>query len=193
MGCTDKHRWDERYRTSQDAQPAACHALVEFSHLLPTKGAALDLACGLGGNALHLAQHGLDTSAWDISRVAIARLDEMAKQACLSVKTSVLDITQIPLWPQQFDVIVVSRYLHRPLCPDIARALSPGGLLFYQTFCRDKVDNDIGPSNPDYLLERNELLALFPSLAPLAYLEEGSTGDTTRGFRNEAYLIAQRF
>jgi 2-polyprenyl-3-methyl-5-hydroxy-6-metoxy-1,4-benzoquinol methylase len=34
--------------------------------------AALDLACGLGANALVLAKQGLTTEAWDISAIFIA-------------------------------------------------------------------------------------------------------------------------
>ena len=35
-----------------------------------------------------------------------------------------------------YDVIVVFRYLHRPLFPALERALAPGGLLVYETFTR---------------------------------------------------------
>lgn len=96
-----------------------------------------------------------------------------------------------PPTPDSFDVIVVSRFLERALCPAIAAALRPGGLLFYQTFVRDDVGAH-GPANPAYRLERNELLRLFPQLTLRLYREEGRVGDVTRGVRDEAWLIAQR-
>ncbi|HEB99563.1 MAG TPA: SAM-dependent methyltransferase, partial [Thiotrichales bacterium] len=65
-------KWDARYRESATA--VATEVLVENRHLLPAVGEALDLACGLGGNALLLARHGLRTTAWDLSPVAIERL-----------------------------------------------------------------------------------------------------------------------
>ncbi|MFU8833506.1 MAG: SAM-dependent methyltransferase, partial [Wenzhouxiangella sp.] len=66
-----------------------------------------------------------------------------------------------------------------------------GGLLFYETFTREKVD-DAGPSNPDFLLAPNELLHLFSPLRLLAYREEGVVGDAGRGLRNVAYLVGRR-
>jgi hypothetical protein len=59
--------------------------LVEFQHLLPDHGVALDLAAGLGGNALLLAWYGLATHAWDISPVAMERLRGFAAERGLSV------------------------------------------------------------------------------------------------------------
>lgn len=163
--------------------------LADHVHLLPPTGIALDLACGLGGNALLLAGKGLQVYAWDVSRVAIERLRLAAAEQGLNIAAEVRDVEQTP-WPQTaFDVIVVSRFLCRSLAGPIMAALKPGGLLFYQTFVRAKAEG-VGPSNPDYLLERNELLRLFSGLTVVAYREEGLIGDTSRGFRNEAMLVA---
>ncbi|WP_246598886.1 class I SAM-dependent methyltransferase [Methylogaea oryzae] len=165
--------------------------MVDNAHLLPPSGRALDLACGLGGNALLLARLGLRVHAWDISPVAVERLRLAAAEPGLAIDAEVRDAENAP-WPQAFfDVIVVSRFLCRPLAGPIAAALKPGGLLFYQTFVGDKAEG-IGPSNPDYLLERNELLRLFAGLRVIAYREEGLVGDMGRGFRNEAMLVAQQ-
>jgi hypothetical protein len=71
------------------------------------------------------------------------------------------------------------------------RALSLGGLLYYQTFIDERVA-DTGPRNPAYRLRRNELLSLFSGLRLLVYREEGLVGDLERGFRNEAMLVAMR-
>jgi 2-polyprenyl-3-methyl-5-hydroxy-6-metoxy-1,4-benzoquinol methylase len=46
--------------------------LAENEHLLPPGGGrALDLACGLGGNAVFLARRGFEVDAVDISEVGI--------------------------------------------------------------------------------------------------------------------------
>ena len=96
-----------------------------------------------------------------------------------------------PPQPDAFDVIVVSRFLERDLAPAIHAALRPQGILYYQTFTRSHVD-DSGPSSPEYRLADNELLHLFASMRVLCYREEGRVGDLSRGFRNEAMLVAQR-
>jgi SAM-dependent methyltransferase len=186
-----REKWDERYRASSGQTARAARVLVDYRHLLPAHGEALDLACGLGGNALFLAQSGLQTQAWDLSPVAIEALRDRAAKAGLSLKACVHDVVAEPPLPASFDVIVVSYFLARSLAPLLCAALRPGGLLFYQTFVRDKV-SAVGPANPDYLLGENELLKLFTGLRLRVYREEGSIGDTSAGLRNEAMLVAQQ-
>lgn len=183
--------WNGRYRDVVARVPQAAAVLRDNAHLLPQQGRALDLACGLGGNALLLAGAGLSVQAWDFSAVALEALSAVAAKASLPIETEVRDVVQRPPEPGSFDVIVVSHYLQRELAAGLVAALRPGGLLFYQTFTRAKVD-DGGPRNPAYRLASNELLRLFDGLELLVYREEGTAGDQRRGFRNEAILIGRR-
>jgi hypothetical protein len=75
-------------------------------------------------------------------------------------------------------------FLHRDSCRQLAAALKPGGLLFYQTF---NTDNQEGPCNPKFVLQRNELLALFAGLEIIAYLE--NDGQQLSG---QSWLVARR-
>ena len=184
--------WDQHYRDMPLASPAPSRLLHDYAHLLPSEGRALDLACGRGGNALLLAGRGLETHAWDSSAVAIAQLDGLAARQGLVVQPHCRDLIHHPPEPNNFDVIVVSRFLHRPLCPALAAALRPGGLLFYQSFLRQRRDTQQGPRRGEFLLEEGELLTLFATLQLRLYREEGLGGDLSRGERNEAWLIAQR-
>ncbi|HHL45556.1 MAG TPA: methyltransferase domain-containing protein [Gammaproteobacteria bacterium] len=185
----DSERWDKRYRdAAAPAEPA--RVLLDNCHLLPQQGRALDLACGLGANALFLARRGLDVTAWDHSGVAIGKLCTTAAAEDISITAEMRDVVAQPPKPQDFDVIVVSRFLERTLVPHLVDALRPDGVIFYQTFVREAVDETIGPKNPLFRLERNELLELFESLYLLVYREEGRVGDVARGFRNEAMLVA---
>ena len=186
-----REKWDSRYRTALESEITAAQVLRENRHLLPVKGVVLDLACGRGGNALLLARAGFQVEAWDLSPVAIDSLQEMAKREKLAINAQVRDVLLEPPAPDSFDIIVVSYFLERSLAPQLCAALKPGGLLFYQTFIRDKVSTG-GPSNPDYLLAENELLNLFNDLTLRVYREEGSIGDTVKGLRNEAMLVGQR-
>lgn len=191
MAEADRERWNRRYSEADPTSFEPCYALQQFQHLLPAQGDALDLACGLGGNALLMATRGLQTEAWDISEVALERLEEEAHQRGLSLTTRALEITPAALDTASFDVICVSRYLDRELCPAIVSALNPGGLLIYQTFTQATID-DSGPRNPSYRLGPNELLRLFANLELVAYREEGDLGDRTQGLRNEALLVARK-
>jgi tellurite methyltransferase len=187
----EQHQWDERYREQGNASVfAPALVLTQNAHLLPDAGTALDLACGRGANAIFLAQRGLRVSAWDYSAIAIEQLEQYAQQYSIKLLAEVRDVVSDPPAKQSFDIIVVSRFLERSIIPQLSAALKPQGLIFYQTFITEK-SPAIGPNNPDYLLQANELLALFAGLRIRVYREEGLLGDLTHGFRNEAMLVAQ--
>ena len=165
--------------------------LQSHHFLLPEKGKALDLACGLGGNAIYLAQLGFNSYAWDISEQATERLKKYCDKNKLSLLIEVRDIEQRPPPKNSFDVICVSYYLERDLSQHIIEALKTNGLLFYQTFTEESI-SDTGPSNPKYRLQANELLDMFSSLHVLAYQEYGRVGDHSLGIRDTAQLVAQK-
>ena len=189
-GQDPEKKWNRRHRQVEGLGSPA-RVLTENLHLLPARGDALDLACGRGVNALLLAEAGLAVQAWDISRVAIDRLMEEAGARGLAIRASVRDVTRRPPEPASFDVILVSHFLDRGIAPALIDALRPGGLLFYQTFTRDAV-SDSGPSSPGMRLGENELLALFRPLRLRVYREEGRLGDTGRGWRDRAMLVAEK-
>jgi SAM-dependent methyltransferase len=184
-------KWDKIYLNLSDCEPGPALVLAENTHLLPHTGHALDLACGLGGNALFLARRGFAVSAWDISTVAIAKLAAQASRLGLAVDAQARDVEYEGLPSAVFDVVAVSHFLCRPLAKPIVDSLKPGGLLFYQTYARDKISPH-GPGNSDFLLAENELLTLFGGMRVLFYREDGRVGDWQSGRRNEAFFIGQK-
>lgn len=191
MIAASQDKWDARYRDlgCHAAEPA--RVLSDNLHLLPPEGRALDVACGLGGNALLLARLGFEIVAYDISRVAVAKLNAYAQRHALRLCAKLRDIEKEPPERASYDVVTVSYFLERRITTALIESLRPGGLLFYQTFTRERVD-DCGPENPAFRLGSNELLRLFASLNILLYREEGGVGNLSRGFRNEAMLIGQK-
>jgi len=184
-------KWDAIYQKAEEGEYSAVRVLQENRHLLPPSGRALELACGMAANAAFLAQHGLTTTAWDISEVVIDRLKISSAMKGLDMTFEARDIVQQPPEAASFDVIVVSYFLDRSLIPHIKRALKPSGLIFYQTFTQTYV-NEGGPRSRDFRLADNELLQLFDDYQVLAYREEGCVGDTQQGYRNEALIVAQK-
>lgn len=186
-----RQKWDQKYLEVEGQHGTAVEVLLENLHLLPPHGKALELACGLGANALVLSANGLETHAWDLSPVAIDRLKTLADHQGLCIYGGARDVLQHPPEPNSFDVIVISYFLDRGLIPHIKSALRPGGLLFYQTFTRTHV-SDAGPKNEDFRLADNELLELCSDMRIVVYREEGRIGDLQCGLRDEACLIAQK-
>ena len=185
------NKWNHIYSQSGHECYTAVEVLTENDFLLPTTGIALDLACGLGANAIFLAEHGLAVTAWDISIAAIDKLTAYAVRQGLSINARQEKIPAESFTESSFDVIVVSRFLDRTLSDAIIGALKPDGLLFYQTHTREKVSPK-PPNNPDYLLVENELLALFSPMKVIFYRENALIGDQKRGLRNEAQFIGRK-
>lgn len=184
-------KWNNIYSQQQceDATPST--VLHENAYLLPSEGDGLDLACGMGGNAIYLASHGLHVQAWDVSSTALCKLKQYSQLNNLNINASERNVEKSPPDKHCFDVVTVSQFLHRPTFSSICDSLKIGGLLFYQTFTNDKAQL-IGPSNPDFLLEKNELLNLCSDLEIIVYREEGTQGDIQKGWRNQAMIVAKR-
>jgi SAM-dependent methyltransferase len=178
------------YSENQLLGPPAA-VLTDNDNILPVKGVALDLACGLGSNSLFLEDRGLEVHAWDISRVAISRLAEQAASLQLNIQTKVVNITAAALPVESYDLVITSHYLDRSLPPAILNATLPGGLICYQTFTAEKKIN-IGPHNPDFLLQPNELQSFVPNCEILAYKDESQNTNKDHPLSGRAFIIARK-
>ena len=137
-----------------------------FSGLLPAQGSVLDLACGSGRHLRWLAERGFAVTGVDRDAAALAPLAAVAE-----VWAADLEGAAWPLPGRQFDGIVVTNYLWRPLWPAIRAALAPGGVLLYETFAMGQ--QTVGrPSRPEFLLHHGELLQACAGLRVVAY-EDG--------------------
>jgi SAM-dependent methyltransferase len=127
----------------------------------------LDLAAGGGRHAHYFKGLGYQVTALDRD---VSRLQDLAGQGVEVVAADLEDGSPWPLGAREFDGIVVTNYLHRPLLPHLASALATGGVLLYETF---GIGNErFGkPSNPNFLLRPGELLAFAAAhgLPVLAY------------------------
>jgi len=186
-----KDKWDEAYKGADFSVAKPAQVLEDNAYLLPASGEALDLACGRAGNSQFLAKRNFAVDAIDISPVVLGGLRKFVKQQGLNISCELRDIEREGLGNKRYDVIVVSYFLNRQLFPQINSALKPGGLLFYQTWSREKVDES-GPSNPAFRLEAGELLELCSPLKIVCYRENGDLGDISEGLRNEAMIIAKK-
>jgi len=180
---------------SQD--PAPSRFLTQQASRLP-KGRALDVASGSGRHALYLASLGFEVQAIDRDAEALFKLASAAKQRNLpnlTVKTVDLERTtderqEFPA--NNYDVIVVSFYLHRPLFPWIVEALRPNGVLLYETFTIENYFRQRHPRRWEFCLAHNELLRLTSALRVLSYDEGEHDTGSGRGSVFTAQLLAQK-
>ena len=147
--------------------------VVRWSHLVPAGGRVLDVACGGGRHSrwFHARQHPI--TAVDVAPAAIDDLAHLGEALCADLENA-----PWPLAGRQFDAVVVTNYLWRPLLPTLVSSLAPGGVLIYETFAAG--NETMGrPSRPDFLLQPGELLAACAGLRTVAY-EDGFLPDPER-------------
>ncbi|WP_206002068.1 class I SAM-dependent methyltransferase [Paraburkholderia aromaticivorans] len=142
--------------------PTAMHGLGEpspwvrdWAHLVAAGGAVLDVASGAGRHARFFASLGHPVTAIDRDAAA---LDALRGEPLVTPLEADLEGAAWPLPADaKFAAVVVTNYLHRPLFPQLLRALAPGGILVYETFAQG--NESVGkPSNPAFLLAPGELL-----------------------------------
>jgi SAM-dependent methyltransferase len=135
--------------------------------LIKPSGKLLDLAAGGGRHTRYFKGLGYHVTALDRD---VSRLQDLAGQGVEVMAADLEDGSPWPLGAREFDGIVVTNYLHRPLFPHLASALAAGGVLIYETF---GIGNErFGkPNNPNFLLRPGELLefAAAHGLQVLAY------------------------
>ncbi len=130
----DIRGWDERYRSRElsgdevesEPTPLLTQATIP---LLP--GAALDLACGTGRNAIWLAQRGWTVTAIDGSETAIHILRARASKSGAMVDARVADLQkhEYTIEESHWDLVAMCYYLQRDLFEPAKNGLKPGGVL----------------------------------------------------------------
>lgn len=147
-----------------------------WSHLVKPGGVVLDVACGHGRHARWFYDRNHPVVLVDRAREAIESI-AIPASACEAV---VADIENGP-WPftgREFDAVVVTNYLWRPLLPTLLNSLAPSGVLIYETFTHG--NETVGkPSRADFLLRPGELLALCNGMRIVGF-EEGFQDEPDR-------------
>jgi hypothetical protein len=100
----------------------------------------------------------------------VARLHALARRLQLPLDAHVVDLesSAVDLGEEEWELVLVFNYLHRPLFPALVRALKPGGILLCETYTTEQAKRG-RPTSPDHLLEPGELPRL---VAPLEVLRQ---------------------
>jgi SAM-dependent methyltransferase len=137
-----------------DARGVPSSWIVHWAGLVPPGSTVLDLAAGSGRHTRFFAERGHKVTAVDRD------VSKLVPQANVEiVQADLEDGSPWPLPGRRFGAVVVTNYLHRPLFPALLDALSPGGVLLYETFMEGN-ERFGRPSNPEFLLKDGELLEI---------------------------------
>jgi len=152
----DSDRWREFFEATADREPREL-LLQALKHVPAGEGAALDLGCGCGHDAVAMLRHGLRVTAVDAQPEAIQRTQRAAAAAAphleSNLTTQCVAFEDLALPRAAFDFIYSGFAL--PFCAPahfdrfwsmIANALAPGGILAGQLFG----DRDQWARDPDH-------------------------------------------
>ncbi len=159
MSAAERDKWDARYRDG--AYEDRIHPTALLAEWLPRlpRGRALDVACGAGRNALHLAANGFSVTALDISTVALARGRRAAAERGVDIEWLCVDLDDdvaSVLPGTGYDLIVWVRYVHRTLLPHLVARLNVGGTLLCEQHLAVQ-EPVAGPANAEFRLSPGEL------------------------------------
>ena len=97
----------------------------------------LDLGCGIGRNALYLANNNFDVYAFDLSESGLRQLKEEAKRMNLGVNVKQGDMLSLPYEDDCFDCILAFHSIYhtdyeglKTVVSEIKRVLGKGGEIF---------------------------------------------------------------
>lgn len=175
---TDIERWNQKYREKNPHPTFEPDAILSrYQYLLDGRGTALDVASGVGHNAMHLAKLGYDVLAVDGSIVGLRHAKEALKGSGLNVQLVVMDLDNFAPPAHAFDVVLIVRFLDRALISRLKRALRSGGTLICETFNRN-VLRERPAFNEHFLLELGELAGMFEDLDPVSTNDSADLKDS---------------
>jgi len=167
-------RWNERYAGKELIWSAGPNALFAEAAAQLHSGAALDVACGEGRNALWLAEQGWQVTAMDFSSVAIDKARKIAGHRGLQVHWQLADITSCSLPAEGFDLAAII-YLHTDPAsrqirlPKVLDAVKPGGTFIYIGHDPQNISHGVGgPQDPRFLPSTGEITALMTQFEVIA-------------------------
>ncbi|MDP1932362.1 MAG: methyltransferase domain-containing protein [Gammaproteobacteria bacterium] len=189
MSQSDRDKWNQRYREgaySERSHPAV-FLTAQMPIVLGQQTAArtsdhlraLDLACGAGRNAFYLADLGYHVDAVDVSADAIARArsNNTDQQNIRWIEYDLDDglPPEILSESQQYDLVIMIRYLDVALAQAAALQLRPGGYLVCEAHL--VTDQEVaGPSGSAFRAVPGELREAARGLELVSYWE-GITQD----------------
>lgn len=116
-------------------------------------------------------------------------LAHIQNSKCANIQTRCLDL-ETGTWPltdEQFDLLLVTHYLWRPIWSDLIACIRPGGWVIYETFSAGN-EQFGSPKRSDFLLSSGELLSVFKDFRVVCF-EEGVLDSPKRVIQR---IVAQK-
>jgi len=185
---TDRLKWEARYQAGEKCHDGPPSSLLRrWVPYLP-RGRVLDVAAGLGRNALFLASAGYRVDAVDISPTGLREASRRARRAGLRIRWIEADLDNYVLPASRYDLVINSFFLKRRLFPALRNSVRPGGVVVFENHLEG--DEEGGPRSMAHRLRRGELRRRFRGWDVLDH-EEGLFAEGGR-LRLLGRIVARR-
>ena len=183
----DRNQWDAKFNTASYVYGTEPAGFVRDNVHVFKLGKALDIAMSEGRNAVFLAKKGFNVDGVDYSEVAIRKAKRLARNNHVTINAINADLSHYKIKPESYELIVNIQFLLRSLVPQIKSGLKHGGMVVFENYTVDQLQNPDGQGiRRDYLLGKGELRELFKDFEILVYRETNDGNDAV------ASLIARK-
>ena len=156
--------WDERYNKDDFYYGKEPNEFLRANAgMIPSKGKVLCLAEGEGRNAVFLAGLGFEVLAVDGSSVGLSKLERLAAERGVKVRTLVSDLADFPIEAGYWQGIVsiwchVPPGLRRTLHRQVVAGLAVGGVFILESYRPKQLDYKTGgPPSADLMMTAESL------------------------------------
>ena len=182
----DSNFWNARYKEKEYAYGTKPNDFLK-SHILILKPhtKVLCLAEGEGRNAVFISENNHDVTAIDYSQEGLNKLNALAKEKDLSIKTICTDLSDYKIEPNKWDAIICifghfPPQLRKSVFSQIYSGLTKDGVLLLEAYHKDQITYKTGgPQVADLLYSAEELQHDFSEFEKISiekqikYIEEG--------------------
>ncbi len=182
-------KWDERYGVEEYVYGKEPNQFLKENFKKIPKGNILCIADGEGRNGVWLAKNGYNVTSIDFSPKAIEKINRLAQENNVSIKTICDDILNYNFGKNVYDGIV-SIFAHfkveemDKLHFKYVNALRPNGVFFVEVFAKEQLPLTTGgPKDISLLYDTQDIQNSFPSgkiellKKDVVYLHEGDLHD----------------
>ena len=182
-------KWDERYVVDEYVYGKDPNLFLKQNYKVIPKGNVLCVADGEGRNGVWLAKNGYNVTSIDFSPKAVEKINRLAQENNVSIKTICDDLLNYDLDKNMYDGIV-SIFAHfkveeiNKLHSKYFNALKPNGVFFMEVFAKEQLPLKTGgPKDISLLFDTQDIQKSFPSgeiellKKDIVYLHEGNIHD----------------
>jgi SAM-dependent methyltransferase len=160
--------WNSRFQAENYVYGKEPNLFIsEVQKKLKLSGDVLTIAEGEGRNAVFLAEHGMNVTAWDYAESGLAKTKKLAEERNVDVQTKLVDLNEAVWEKNKWDELVCifghfPKELRQKTLQGVKEAVKPGGYFITEVYSRYQIPyNSGGPRELDFLYTPEEFLQIF--------------------------------